>query len=79
MFGSFIAGVEVPRITLHGLRHTAATSALRAGENIIAVSKRLGHAKVSITLDIYAHYIPGDDEDIAANWEKRFSGLSASE
>ena len=79
MFGAFIAGVDVPRITLHGLRHTAATSAIRAGENIVAVSKRLGHAQVSITLDIYTHYIPGDDEDIAANWEKRFSGLSAPE
>jgi integrase len=79
MFSSFIAGVDVPRITLHGLRHTAATSAIRAGENIVAVSKRFGHAQVSITLDIYTHYIPGDDEDIAANWEKRFSGLSAPE
>jgi integrase len=79
MFSSFIAGVDVPRITLHGLRHTAATSAIRAGENIVAVSKRLGHAQVSITLDIYTHYIPGDDEDIAANWEKRFSGLSVPE
>jgi integrase len=76
MFSSFIAGVDVPRITLHGLRHTAATSAIRAGENIVAVSKRLGHAQVSITLDIYTHYIPGDDEDIAVNWDKRFSGLS---
>ncbi len=36
MFGAFIAGVDVPRITLHGLRHTAATSAIRAGENIVA-------------------------------------------
>ncbi len=79
MFSSFIAGVDVPRITLHGLRHTAATSAIWAGENIVAVSKRIGHAQVSITLNIYTHYIPGDDEDIAANWEKRFSGISVPE
>ena len=79
IFSSFIAGVDVPRITLHGLCHTAATSAIRAGENVLAVSKRLGHAQVSISLDIYTHYIPGDDEDIAVNWEKRFSGLSAPE
>jgi integrase len=59
--------------TTWGLRHTATTSGIRAGENIVAVSKRLGHAQVSITLDIYTHYIPGDDEDIAANWKKRFS------
>jgi integrase len=75
MFAAFIAQVDVPRITLHGLRHTAATSAIRAGENIVAVSKRLGHAQVSITLDVYTHHIPGDDADIAANWEMRFSGL----
>ena len=74
-FGAFIAGVDVPRITLHGLRHTAATSAIRAGENIVAVSKRLGHAQVSITLDIYTHFMPGDDADIAANLEDRLSGL----
>ncbi len=79
MFSSFIESVDVPRITLHGLRHTDATSAIRAGENIVAVSKRLGHAQVSITLDIYTHYIPGDDEDIAENWENRFSGISAPE
>ena len=75
MFSTFIAKVNVPRITLHGLRHTAATSALRAGENILAVSRRLGHAKTSITLDTYGHAIIGDDEDIAANLEKRLSGL----
>jgi hypothetical protein len=37
------------------------------------------NAQVSITLDIYTHYIPDDDEDIAANWGKRFSGLIAPE
>lgn len=75
MFSTFIAGVDVPRITLHGLRHTAATSAIRAGENIVAVSKRLGHAQPSITLNVYAHYIQGDDEDIAANLDARLSHL----
>ena len=75
MFSVFIRDVDVPRITLHGLRHTAATSAIRAGENIVAVSKRLGHAQPSITLNVYAHYIPGDDEDIAANLDDRLSGL----
>lgn len=75
MFSVFIRDVDVPRITLHGLRHTAATSAIRAGENIVAVSKRLGHAKPSITLNVYAHYIPGDDADIASNLDARLAGL----
>jgi integrase len=42
---------------------------------VVAVSKRLGHAQVSITLDIYTHFMPGDDADIAANLEDRLSGL----
>jgi hypothetical protein len=39
----------------------------------------LAHAEVSVTLEIYTHYIPGDDEDIAANCEKRLVGLTTPE
>ena len=74
MFSTFIAKVDVPLITLHGLRHTAATCALGARGNILAVSCRLGHAKTSIALDTYGHAIIGKDEDIAANLETRLSG-----
>ena len=75
MFSIFIAKVDVPFITLDGLRYAAATSALRAGGNILAVSCQLGHAKTPITLDTYGPAIIGDDEDIAANLETRLSGL----
>ena len=34
-------------------------SALQLGQNIVVVSKRLGHSSVSITSDIYAHSLPG--------------------
>jgi len=50
------AGVR--RIKFHGLRHTCATLMLRAGEPIHVVSERLGHKKVEITLNIYAHALP---------------------
>lgn len=73
-FSRFIKTVDVPQITLHGLRHTHATSAIRAGENIVAVSRRLGHAAPSITLDVYSHFIPGDDADIATNLDVRLMG-----
>ena len=36
-----------------------ASVALQTGQNIIVVSKRLGHSNVSITSDIYAHSLPG--------------------
>lgn len=49
------AGLE--EIRFHDLRHTAASLMLNHGVPAIVVSKRLGHSKVSITLDIYGHLI----------------------
>jgi integrase len=45
-------------LRLHDLRHTHATLLLRAGVHPKIVSERLGHAKVSITLDVYSHAVP---------------------
>lgn len=53
------ARVGFPRMTVHSLRHFHASVALQTGQNIIVVSKRLGHSNVSITSDIYAHALPG--------------------
>ena len=46
-------------ITFHSLRHFHATLALQQHQNVVVVSKRLGHSSVSMTLDIYGHTIPG--------------------
>jgi len=54
-FREFIASIGLPLIRFHDLRHTAATLMLNHGIAPIIVSKRLGHSKVSITLDIYGH------------------------
>lgn len=50
-------GIE-PR-SFHSLRHTHATILLAAGIHPKIVQERLGHAKVSTTLDTYSHLIPG--------------------
>lgn len=42
-------------ITLHQFRHSHATLLLQKGMMINEVSRRLGHSKVSTTLDIYSH------------------------
>jgi integrase len=49
----------------HVLRHTYATTLLASGVPIIDVSRALGHAKVSTTLDIYGHAIPENKKLIA--------------
>lgn len=50
---------HLPRITLHGLRHTWATLALQAGVPIKVVSERLGHSSVAFTMQVYQHVLPG--------------------
>jgi integrase len=47
------AGDKLPAIRVHDLRHSAATLMLRRKVPVEVVSKILGHARVSITLDIY--------------------------
>ena len=56
---------DLPRIRLHGLRHTHATIALRAGVPPKVISERLGHESPAFTLKQYAHVIPGMQAEAA--------------
>jgi len=56
----------LPDIRFHDLRHNAATLMLMNGIPLIIVSRRLGHSKLSVTLDIYGHYLPGMQKEVAA-------------
>ena len=49
----------------HELRHTAASLAVSAGANVKAVQRILGHAKASMTLDVYADLFDDDLEALA--------------
>ena len=53
--------IDIPRLVLHGLRHTHATLLLREGVPVHVVAKRLGHKDASVTLNVYADVIPEDD------------------
>lgn len=39
---------------------------IRAGVDILTISRRLGHSKAAITVDVYGHLIGGADEAAAA-------------
>lgn len=56
---------RLPEITLHGLRHTAASILINQHTDIATVSKRLGHSRTSVTLDIYTHAIESADKAAA--------------
>ena len=64
-FSRELAKIGLPAIRLHDLRHTWATLALSAGEHPKVVQERLGHANVSITLDVYSHVSEGLHGDAA--------------
>ena len=48
-----------PEMTVRSLRHFHASVSLQSGQSVVIVSKRLGHASVSTTADIYAHSLSG--------------------
>lgn len=52
----------LPPIHPHKFRHTQASLLISEGVDILTVSKRLGHAKVSTTLDIYSHVLAKSDQ-----------------
>jgi integrase len=52
----------LPPIHPHKFRHSQASLLISEGVDILTVSKRLGHAKVSTTLDIYSHALAKSDE-----------------
>lgn len=58
-------GAPLPRLVLHGLRHTWATIALHEGIDIQVVSERLNHSSTHVTQEIYTHVTPPMQSDAA--------------
>ncbi len=64
-FERAVATTTLPRISLHGLRHTHATLLLKAGVPLKVVSERLGHSSPAFTMATYQHVLPGMQADAA--------------
>jgi integrase len=52
------AGIR--QVRFHDLRHSYATLRASKGDNILDISKQLGHSSIKITMDIYSKHIPGE-------------------
>ncbi len=64
-FKPLLRRAELPNVTFHALRHTAATLMLRAGIHPKVVQERLGHSQIALTLDTYSHAVPTLQRDAA--------------
>jgi integrase len=63
-FNLYIKEIGLPKITLHGLRHTHATLLLKMGVNTKIVSERLGHSTINMTLDTYSHVLDDIQDEV---------------
>ncbi|HVH28563.1 MAG TPA: site-specific integrase [Vicinamibacterales bacterium] len=73
-FATLSKAAGVRRIKFHGMRHTNATLALADGESPKVVQERLGHKKITTTLDIYAHVLPEQNRAAADRMGARLHG-----
>jgi integrase len=60
------ASLGLPQVTFHALRHTHASALIAAGQDVVAISRRLGHKSPTTTLRIYAHVFAKLSKDEAA-------------
>lgn len=71
-FDRFLTDHELPRITLHGLRHTHASMLAHMNTDKMQISERLGHSELSTTLNIYTHLFENADKQIADNLQTAY-------
>lgn len=65
---------NLPKITLHGFRHTHATILLSMGKSIKYIQERLGHAEPSITLKIYSHIMEEEEKETPEDFASLLEG-----
>ncbi|WP_138415557.1 site-specific integrase [Sinomonas gamaensis] len=67
-----------PRPTMHDLRHTAVSLAIRSGANVKVVQQIAGHSSATLTLDTYAGLFTDDLHDSAARLDAAMSATLKS-
>lgn len=74
-FTKFLKRHNLPKITFHQLRHTNASLLISAGEDIVTVSGRLGHADKNVTLNTYSHIIKSKEAQVANKMDEFYQRL----
>ena len=64
------------KINIHSFRHTSVRLALESGAQIQAISKRLGHASVSLTIDTYSELFDTVEEQLVERLDEYIEQMS---
>jgi integrase len=73
-----VAVLKLPKVSLHALRHTHGSQLIASGMDVLTISRRLGHASPTITLNVYGHLF-GNTDDRAAQVIETAFGKALSE
>lgn len=65
-FTKALVASGLKKITIHDLRHSHASYLIGNGANVVAVSKRLGHSDVNMTLKVYTHMLKENEDKLLA-------------
>jgi integrase len=69
-FDKAVAKLGLEGVTPHTLRHTAGSLAISEGASIVTVQTLLGHLNATTTMNVYAHQLPDDFDNLAAAMDK---------
>lgn len=72
-FSGAVKRAKVQQITPHDLRHSAASLAVSAGVNVLALQRMLGHKSAKVTLDTYADLFDTDLDAVAVTLHNSYS------
>ena len=64
-----LEGENKPRVRMHDLRHSKGTVMANEGEDLVVIQRTLGHAKSSITADLYVGQVPKALRGAADRWD----------
>lgn len=70
VFARIARKARLGHLRLHDLRHSYASIMVAAGVSVKAISQSMGHANIGITLDIYAHLLPGMGRAAAERFDR---------
>ena len=73
-----LQGAGCPRLSFHAFRHTHASILLNAGVGYKEIQTRLGHSKISMTMDTYSHLSKDSKKRTVSIFEKVLENLKSS-